>query len=51
MGWEYWDALPQEENCWMWAYAMGLCMGMKRVRDAAIIVQMGRNLASTHVNQ
>jgi alkaline phosphatase D len=51
MGWEYWDALPQEENCWMWAYAMGLCMGMKRVRDAAIIVQMGRNLASVHVNR
>ncbi|KAJ9622553.1 uncharacterized protein PV06_01732 [Exophiala oligosperma] len=51
MGWEYWDALPQEENCWMWAYAMGLCMGMKRVRDAAIIVRMGRNLASININR
>ncbi|OAP64746.1 hypothetical protein AYL99_00718 [Fonsecaea erecta] len=43
MGWEYWDALPQEgENCWMWAYCMALCMGMKKVRDAALVVQLRR---------
>ena len=50
MGWEYWDALPQEgqDRSWMWAYCMGLCMGMKSVRDTAMVVQLGRGLA--HVN-
>ena len=51
MGWEYWDALPQESNAWMWAYCMGLCMGMKKVRDAALIVLMGRNLARINIGR
>lgn len=50
MGWEYWSALPQEEHCWMWAFCMTLCMGMKKLRDAAVIVSMGRNLAGINVN-
>ncbi|EXJ60761.1 chitinase [Cladophialophora yegresii CBS 114405] len=53
MGWEYWDALPQEggDRAWMWAYCMGLCMGMKKVRDAAMVVQLGRGLARVGVNR
>lgn len=49
MGWEYWDALPQEENCWMWPFCMSLCLGMKKLRDAALIVRMGRSLANINV--
>lgn len=51
MGWEYWDALPQEgqDRSWMWAFCMGLCMGMKSVRDAAMVVQLGRGLAGVNV--
>lgn len=51
MGWEYWAALPQENSCWMWAYCMGLCMGMKKVRDAALVVHLGRGLASINMNR
>ena len=45
MGWEYWNSLPQEEAPWMWPLCMSLCMGMKKLRDAAVIVSMGRSLA------
>ena len=53
MGWEYWDALPQEggERAWMWAYCMGLCMGMKKVRDTAMVVHLGRGLAATSIGR
>ena len=53
MGWEYWDALPQEgeERGWMWAYCMGLCLGMKRVRDMAVVVGLGRGLARVRVQR
>jgi chitinase len=53
MGWEYWDSLPQEghEKAWMWAYCMTLCLGMKKVRDAAMVIRIGRGLASVNVNQ
>ena len=45
MGWEFIDGLPQEAQPWMWPFCMALCMGMKRVRDIAIIMSVGRNLA------
>lgn len=53
MGWEYWESLPQEgnEKAWMWAYCMGLCMGMKKVRDAAMVMQLGRGLANVNVHR
>ncbi|KIV92159.1 hypothetical protein PV10_06620 [Exophiala mesophila] len=51
MGWEYWDALPQEENCWMWSFCMCLCMGMKKFRDAAVIVTMGRRMAGLQLQR
>ena len=51
MGWEYWDSLPQEDNCWVWAVCMGLCMGMKKVRDAALIVRMGRSIAGINIQR
>ena len=53
MGWEYWDALPQEgvEKAWMWAYCMGLCMGMKKMRDVAMVVRLGRGLAGVSVGR
>ena len=51
MGWEYWASLPHEINCWQWAYCMRLMLGMKQVRDAAIVVSMGRSLATLNVDQ
>jgi len=51
MGWEYWSSLPQEEHSWMWALCMTLCLGMKKVRDAAIIAMMGRSLAGISMNR
>lgn len=50
MGWEYWHALPQEEEPWMWPLSMSLCMGMKKIRDAAIIISMGRSLTRINAN-
>jgi len=50
MGWEYWSSFPQTEKSWVWSYCMTLCMGMRRVRDAAIIVLMGRSLSSINMN-
>lgn len=49
MGWEYWSALPDPYHPWRWAWVMSLCIGMKKVRDAAIIVAMGRNLSALNV--
>jgi hypothetical protein len=49
MGWEYWRSLPQEEHAWVWSFCMALCMGMKKVRDAAYVVAMGRQLASLNL--
>src|SRR5271155_2407409 len=49
MGWEFCDALPQEANPWLWPFCMTLCMGMKKLRDAAIIVAMGRSLAGINM--
>ena len=51
MGWEYWSSYPQVENSWVWPYCMTLCMGMRRLRDAAIIVNMGRSLSSISMNR
>ena len=51
MGWEYWCGLPNEEQPWIWACCMSLCLGLKRVRDAAVIVNMGRQLAGVRVNR
>jgi len=51
MGWEYWDSLPQKEHGWKWAFCMTLCMGIKKVRDAAIVVSMGRTLAGITMNR
>jgi chitinase len=50
MGWEYWASFPQEDHPWFWAYCVSLCMGMKQVRDAAIIVSMGRSIAAINMN-
>lgn len=48
MGWEYWKSLPQDEdeNCWKWSFCMAVCLGMRKLRDAAIIVSMARSLSS-----
>lgn len=51
MGWEYWASLPSEMNCWQWAWCMRLMLGMKDLRDAAIVVNMGRSLATLNVDQ
>ena len=51
MGWEYWSSFPQEDHAWMWAFCMSLCMGMKKFRDAAIIVSMGRTLPGINLNR
>ena len=50
-GWEYFNALPRENEPWMWAFCMGLSMGMKKLRDAAIVVAMGRNLAGINLRR
>ncbi|RMZ85872.1 hypothetical protein DV737_g480, partial [Chaetothyriales sp. CBS 132003] len=49
MGWEYWQSLPQADHPWMWSCCMQLCMGMKTLRDAAVIVAMGNTLATIRV--
>ena len=46
MGWEYWRSYPQDEKPWVWSFCMTLCMGMRRLRDAAVIVQMGMSLST-----
>lgn len=51
MGWEFTESLPNETQPWQWAFCMNLCMGMKKLRDAAIIVSMGRSLAGISMNQ
>lgn len=51
MGWEYWASLPNEREGWQWPFCMGLILGMKEIRDAAIIVTMGRGLSRMNVNQ
>lgn len=51
MGWEYWNSFPQTEKSWEWCFCMTLCMGMKKLRDAAIVVSMGRSLSSVNMNQ
>lgn len=43
-GWEYFNSLPDENNPWMWAAQMNMGIGMKQVRDMAIVVQVGRSL-------
>ena len=44
MQWEYWDALPKEGEgrAWISAYCISLCMGMKKVRDVAMVVALWR---------
>lgn len=49
MGWEYESSLPDEKENWQWAFCMRLIMGMKEVRDAAVIVSMGRGLARVNM--
>lgn len=51
MGWEYWKSLPQDEdeNCWKWSFCMTLCLGMRKLREAAIVVSMARSLSSINV--
>lgn len=46
MQWEYWDALPKEGEgrAWMSAYCIVLCMGMKKVRDVAMVVALWRGM-------
>ncbi|ETN46410.1 uncharacterized protein HMPREF1541_00594 [Cyphellophora europaea CBS 101466] len=51
MGWEYWASLPNEQEVWQWPYCMRLILGLKEVRDAAIIVTMGRGLSRSNMNQ
>lgn len=51
MGWELFEALPQEQEAWMWPFCMALSMGMKKLRDAAIVVTMGRDLAGISMNR
>jgi hypothetical protein len=50
-GWEFFDALPQEDNPWLWPFCMTLCMGMKKVRDAALVVSVGRSLAGITIHR
>lgn len=49
MGWEYWASLPTQEEPWLWSLYMSLCMGMKKIRDAAVVVAVGRNLAAMNI--
>ena len=51
MGWEFTMSLPNETQPWQWAFCMNICMGMKKLRDAAIIVSMGRSLAGISVSR
>lgn len=51
MGWELTDSLPQEDEPWLWAWCMALCMGMKKLRDAAIILSVGRSLAGIRMQR
>jgi len=51
MGWEYTDSLPREDEPWLWSCCMALCMGMKRLRDAAVIVSVGRSLAGINMQR
>lgn len=51
MGWELTDSLPHEENPWQWAFCMALCMGMKKIRDAAVVVSVGRSLAGITISR
>lgn len=51
MGWELTDSLPQEDNPWLWSFCMALCMGMKKVRDAAVVVSVGRSLAGINMQE
>jgi Glycosyl hydrolases family 18 len=51
MGWEFWHALPQEGRPWTWAYCMNLIMGVKKLRDVAVALNVGRELARLRVNQ
>jgi alkaline phosphatase D len=51
MGWEYWASLPNEGHCWQWPYCMRLILGMKEVRDAAVIVAAGRRLSRLNVGR
>jgi hypothetical protein len=51
MGWEYWASLPREVECWQWAWCMRVMLGMRELRDAAIVVNMGRSLAGLNVEQ
>jgi chitinase len=49
MGWEYWCGLPNEDEPWMWSVCMSLCLGMKKVRDAALAIRVGRGLSGINV--
>ncbi len=51
MGWEYTDSLPREDEPWRWSWCVALCMGMKKVRDAAMIVSVGRSLAGINMQR
>jgi hypothetical protein len=51
MGWELYASLPNEEECWMWPFCMRLILGLKEMRDAAVIVSMGRGLSQLQMNQ
>lgn len=46
MGWEYWKSLPDENEAWKWATCMSLIFLTKKVRDAALVYIMARNLSS-----
>lgn len=50
-GWEFWRSFPQDEHPWMWSFCITLCMGMKKLRDAAVIVQLGRSLSGINPTQ
>jgi hypothetical protein len=51
MGWELTDSLPHEEDPWQWGFCMALCMGMKKIRDAAVVVSVGRSLAGITISR
>lgn len=50
-GWEYWKSFPQPEHPWVWPFCITLCLGMRRLRDAAIVVNLGRSLAEINAGQ
>lgn len=50
-GWEFWRSFPQDEHPWMWPFCITLCMGMRQVRDAAIVVNLGRSLSTINASQ